>query len=169
MFRPLRSVEAVLVFYHEHAIAPTGQLTKLCVRRFAVTRTCAIVAAAARLISIAVATIMPRLKVPVPDHARRPTVVVDGNRIIFNGVVAGTSLPADFLRPPMPKRESEPPRRRLRRPTLSRALAEAAKNKTPVRGATIRPDGSVRLEFGDVESTDMNQNEWDKVLPHGKN
>jgi hypothetical protein len=111
---------------------------------------------------------MPRLKVILPDRARLPTVIVDGDRIILKGVVAGTSLPTDFLRAPTPKRESEP-RRRPRRPTLSRALAEAAKNKTPVRGATIRPDGSVRLEFGDVEHTDMNQNEWDSVFHNGKN
>ena len=44
------------------------------------------------------------------------------------------------------------PARKPRKPTLSRALAEAAKANKPVRGAVIEAD-KIELTFGEPEST----------------
>jgi hypothetical protein len=59
--------------------------------------------------------------------------------------------------------------RRKRKPTLASALKQASKAGASVAGATITPDGSVKLEFGDVEKTDQangkaeEKNEWDSI------
>ena len=48
--------------------------------------------------------------------------------------------------------------RKPRKPTLSRALAEAAKAGKPVRGAVIEAD-KIELQFGEPEST-QTTNPW---------
>ena len=59
--------------------------------------------------------------------------------------------------------DPEPVKRtRQRRPTLTTALAQAAKAGMTVSGATIAPDGSVTLTFGDGSTTTTNP--WDEVL-----
>ena len=52
-------------------------------------------------------------------------------------------------------------RTRQRRPSLTTALAQAAKAGLTVSGATIAPDGSVTLKFGDGSTV---TNPWDEVL-----
>ena len=58
---------------------------------------------------------------------------------------------------------TRPTRRRSRRPNLASALKQAGKAGVAVSGATIRPDGSVALEFGNPDSARPESNEWDSV------
>jgi hypothetical protein len=50
-------------------------------------------------------------------------------------------------------------RRRQRKPTLARALAEAKKAGVNVAGATLSSDGAVSLTFGQGETTEAT-NPW---------
>jgi hypothetical protein len=59
-----------------------------------------------------------------------------------------------------------PAKRRKRRATLAGALAQATKAGAAVKAATIAPDGSVTLAFGQPGASDLN--EWDQELLHGK-
>jgi hypothetical protein len=57
--------------------------------------------------------------------------------------------------PPTPQRV-----RRARKPTLGRALAQAAKAGKPVKSATLGSEG-VKLEFGEPDSNQVNElDEW---------
>jgi hypothetical protein len=56
----------------------------------------------------------------------------------------------EFLAEEAGRTATRPPRkRRLRKLTLARALGEAKKAGTNVAGATLAPDGSVSLMFGE--------------------
>jgi hypothetical protein len=76
---------------------------------------------------------------------------------------------------PYPPEELEPwdfvpdkkRRKRIRKPTLASALKAADKAGKAVAGATIKPDGSVALEFGNADAPICqahNANPWDRVL-----
>jgi hypothetical protein len=66
--------------------------------------------------------------------------------------------PPDWeLEGPMPTRTPKG----KRKPTLTTALTQAAKAGATVSGATITPDGSVALTFGEAPTTG---NPWDEVL-----
>jgi hypothetical protein len=58
----------------------------------------------------------------------------------------------------------EPKRQRKRRPSLAAALRQAAATGVTVNGATVKPDGSVALTFGERDDTATNGNPWDEVL-----
>jgi hypothetical protein len=48
--------------------------------------------------------------------------------------------------------EQEQKPRRRRKPSLKRALAAAKQAGLPASGATLAPDGSVRVSFGPIEA-----------------
>jgi hypothetical protein len=59
--------------------------------------------------------------------------------------------------------------RRRRRPTPAYALTQARKAGFVVTSATLAPDGSVSLQFGEHEDVNLRNNPWDEVLidaPH---
>lgn len=68
-----------------------------------------------------------------------------------------------------PAAKAKPKLKRKRKPTIAAAMRQAAKaGVTPV-AATIKPDGSVSLQFGcaDGDSSSIearHENEWDEVL-----
>jgi hypothetical protein len=70
---------------------------------------------------------------------------------------------------PLVVSEQKKPRRQ-RKPTLARALREAANAGVNVAGATIE-DGKVSLTFGEVAKSNGNveANPWDTVLNHASN
>ena len=53
--------------------------------------------------------------------------------------------------------------KRKRKPSLAAALRQAAATGVTVNGATIKPDGSVALTFGERDDA-KNGNPWDEVL-----
>jgi hypothetical protein len=67
--------------------------------------------------------------------------------------------------PPQPKKK------RLRRLTLRTALAMARRAGQAVCGATVKPDGSVELTFGERQQAPDAEaiNPWDQVLDHAAN
>lgn len=54
------------------------------------------------------------------------------------------------------------PAKRQRKPSLASAIKQAGKAGVNVAGATVKPDGSVALEFGETP-TSQEDNEWDDV------
>jgi hypothetical protein len=57
-------------------------------------------------------------------------------------------------------------KRRVRRPTLKQVLAQAQRAGRSVAGATVKPDGSVSLEFGQpatITDENFSANPWDAV------
>lgn len=56
------------------------------------------------------------------------------------------------------------PKRAGRKPTLAQALRQARQAGASVKEATIEPNGSIALQFGEPDGADMKINEWDKAL-----
>ena len=86
------------------------------------------------------------------DHLHDPDFVA--RFVARSGVVEGDD---DEIAP-------EPKRQRKRKPSLAAALRQAAATGVTVNGATVKPDGSVALTFGERDDTATNGNPWDEVL-----
>jgi hypothetical protein len=67
------------------------------------------------------------------------------------------------------EKPAKPPKRRMRRPTITSEVAQATKAGIPVKSASKAPDGTVTLTFGQPDAPTKNDvNEWDTELEHGR-
>jgi hypothetical protein len=55
-------------------------------------------------------------------------------------------------------------RRRHRKPSLAAAIKQARAAGVDVQGATLAPDGSISLQFGEPATPAAKVNPWDEVL-----